>query len=127
KKIKWGSAKGYRDFGWKNQNVYAFGAKYEKNGTWYGVGYNYAKTPITQYSGITAKGKALNLFNYLMFPATSQNHFSVGGGAKITKKLSLDMDILYSPSNTINTIGSLGALKVEHSETSVAMSLRYDF
>ncbi|NOX15774.1 MAG: aromatic hydrocarbon degradation protein, partial [Epsilonproteobacteria bacterium] len=30
KKIKWGSAKGYRDFGWKNQNVYAFGAKYEK-------------------------------------------------------------------------------------------------
>ena len=128
KKIKWGSAKGYKDFGWRDQNVYALGAKYEKNGTWYAIGYNYAKNPITLYSGTTSAEQALNMFNYLMFPATSETHFSLGAGTNLTKNLSIDFDLLYSPSNTINATVMGGAnLKVEHSETSVAFSMRYNF
>ena len=127
KKIKWGSAKGYKDFGWKDQDVFALGAKYEKNGTWYGVGYNHAKNPITKYDGTTAVGAALNLFNYLMFPATSEDHFTVGAGTEITKNISLDFDVVYSPSNTVTVDTTIGSLTVEHAETSVAFSMRYDF
>lgn len=127
KKIKWGSAKGYKDFGWKDQDVYAVGVKYEKDGTWYSLGYNHAKNPITNYDGSTAEGAALNLFNYLMFPATSEDHFSIGAGRKITKNISLDCDIVYSPSNTVTVDTTIGALEVEHTETSIAFSMRYDF
>lgn len=127
KKIKWGSATGYKDFGWDDQDVYAIGAKYEKDGTWYGIGYNYASNPITKYPGSTPQGQAVNLFNYLMFPATSENHFSVGAGTKITKNLSLDFDILYSPSNTLTVNTMIGPLTVKHSETSAAFSMRYNF
>ncbi|MDX1809260.1 MAG: outer membrane protein transport protein [Sulfurospirillaceae bacterium] len=127
KKIKWGSAKGYKDFGWKDQDVYAIGAKYEKDGTWYGIGYNHAKNPIPNLAGTNAVNTAMNLFNYLMFPATAENHYSIGAGTKISKNLSVDFDILYAPKVTVTTATTIGALKVEHTETSVAFSMRYDF
>jgi len=127
KKVKWGSADGYKDFSWKDQNIYALGAKYEKNGTWYSIGYNYASTPITKYPGTTPQGQALNLFNYLMFPATSETHFTAGAGTSITKNLSLDFSLVYSPSNTLTVNTMIGPLTVKHSETSAELSMRYDF
>jgi len=127
KKIMWGEAKGYKDFGWNNQNIYALGAKYEKNGTWYGIGYNYAKNPIDIYDGTTQRGAALNMFNYLMFPATSEQHFTVGAGTKITKNFSLDCSVIYSPSDDVTVNTTIGPLKIEHQETSVAFSMRYNF
>jgi len=129
KKIKWGSATGYKDFGWEDQNVYALGAKYEKDGTWYALGYNYAKTPITNLptTGFDTNAK-LNSFNYIMFPATAETHYSIGAGTKITTNLSLDFDIIYAPKQTISTVGyGGGAIKVEHTETSAAFSMRYNF
>jgi long-chain fatty acid transport protein len=127
KRIMWGEAKGYKDFGWENQNVYALGAKYEKNGTWYAIGYNYAKNPIKIQDATTASGAALNMFNYLMFPATSEQHFTLGAGTNITKNLSLDCSVVYSPSNDVTLNTTIGSLKIEHQETSVAFSMRYDF
>ncbi len=129
KRIKWANADGYKDFGWKNQNVYAVGAKYEKSGTWYGIGYNYAKNPITKYSttGFDKNAK-LNSFNYIMFPATEESHFSIGAGTKITNHLSLDFDIVYAPQKTVSTTGyGEGSITVKHSETSTAFSMRYSF
>ena len=129
KKIKWGSADGYKDFGWTDQDVYAIGAKYEKDGTWYGIGYNYAKNPITNYqtTGMDTNAK-LNSFNYIMFPATEESHYSIGAGTKITSHLSLDFDIVYAPQKTVNATGYGGGnITVKHSETSVAFSMRYSF
>jgi len=130
KKILWGDAKGYKDFGWQDQNVYALGAKYEKDGTWYGFGYNYAKNPIPTYStggNPMSAGAAMNMFNYLMFPATSEQHFTIGAGTNLTKNFSLDCSIVYSPSNDITVDTTIGPLTVEHQETSVAFSMRYNF
>lgn len=132
KKIQWGDAKGYKDFGWKDQDVYIIGAKYEKDGTWYGIGYNHASHPIANLPGTSSINQALNLFNYLMFPATAENHYSVGAGTRIAKNLSLDFDIVYAPKTTVTTTvynGTPGGstFKVEHTETSVAFSMRYDF
>ena len=132
KKNKWGSAKGYKDFGWKDQDVYAIGAKYEKDGTWYGIGYNHAKNPISNLPGTSASNQAMNLFNYLMFPATAKNHYSIGAGTKITKNLSLDFDVMYTPKTTVTTTVFNGTpsgatFKVDHTETSAAFSMRYNF
>ena len=129
KKIKWGSATGYKDFGWKDQDVYALGAKYEKDGTWYALGYNYAKNPITNFSttGFDTNAK-LNSFNYIMFPATEETHYSIGAGTKITTNLSLNFDIIYAPKKTVSSVGyGGGTIKVEHTETSAAFSMRYNF
>ncbi len=129
KKIKWGSAEGYKDFGWKDQDVYAIGAKYEKDGIWYGIGYNYAKNPITNYqtTGMDTKAK-LNSFNYIMFPATEESHYSIGAGTRITKHLSLDFDVVYAPEKTVSSTGYGGGnITIKHSETSAAFSMRYSF
>ncbi len=127
KKIKWGSATGYKDFGWKDQDVYMMGVKYEKDGTWYALGYNHAKNPITNYPGTTARGTVLNMFNYLMFPATAEDHFSIGAGTKLNKNLTLDFNAMYSPNKIINTMTPSGNLKVEHQETSAQISMKYMF
>ncbi len=127
KKIKWGNADGYKDFGWKDQNVYALGVKYENDGTWYSVGYNHATNPLTKYPGTTPQGAALNMFNYLMFPATSEDHFTTGTGTNLTKNIALDFSFVYSPSKTETVNTTIGSLSVKHAESSAEITLRYDF
>ncbi len=129
KKIKWGSATGYKDFGWVDQDVYMIGAKYEKDGTWYALGYNHAKNPITNYSTTAGNNKkaVLNMFNYLMFPATAEDHFSIGAGTKLGKNLTLGFNAMYSPNKIVNTTVTTGVFKVEHQETSAQISMKYMF
>lgn len=121
KKINWASADGYSDFGWMDQDVYALGAKYEKNGTWYALGYNYAATPLKNTDPV------INAFNYIFFPATQERHFSVGAGTKISPSLSLGASAVYGEKNTISTNGATGAINVAHSETSLNISMKYIF
>ncbi len=127
KKVKWGSADGYKDFGWNDQNIYSLGVKYENDGTWYSLGYNHATNPITTYPGTTPQGQSLNMFNYLMFPATSEDHFTTGAGTNLNKNISLDFSFVYSPSNTVTVNTTIGPLTVKHSEASAEITLRYDF
>lgn len=128
KKIKWQSAIGYKDFGWNNQDVYSLGIKYEENGTWYGIGYNYSKNPITNYAGITSTQQVLNTFNYIFFPATQEKHFTFGAGTTLSKNLSFDLGFIYAPKNSITTTGLNGSsIKVSHSENSATLGFKYKF
>lgn len=128
KKVKWGSADGYKDFGWVDQDVYALGAKYEKDGTWYGVGYNYAKNPVTNYAGSNPTEQVMNTFNYIFFPATQETHYTLGAGTKVSQNLSVAASLVYGVNNKVNAIGFSGALiNVEHSETSLTVSTKYRF
>jgi len=109
--ILWGSADGYEDFGWENQSIFAIG--YENLGydfTWR-VGYNYAKSPIEEFSTGPAfdqngfnyknyKGSVLNYFNLAGFPALPEHHFTFGGGKRINQHTSLDFAFVYSPQET---------------------------
>jgi long-chain fatty acid transport protein len=111
KYILWGSADGYEDFGWENQNVFAFG--YEQVGwlwTWR-AGYNYAKSPIRELKTGPAfdqngfnyrnyKNAVLNYFNLAGFPAVPEHHFTFGGGRRINQHTSFDFAIVYSPMAT---------------------------
>jgi len=148
KQIKWSDAKGYKDFGWEDQDVYAFGYQYAQNNWALRAGYNYASHPITEApSGpavITAgnyaqaAGNALNLFNLLGFPATAESHYTLGGTYVFSNAFSLDLSYVYAPTTTttMNTItgfnsdtGELytGPTTVEHSESSASFQLSYKF
>ncbi len=108
KNIMWGSAGGYEDFAWENQNVFAIG--YEKLGwdwTWR-AGYNYAKSPIQELASGPAfdqngfnyknyKNAVINYFNLSGFPAVSEHHFSFGGGKRINEHTSFDFACVYAP------------------------------
>ena len=148
KQIKWGDAKGYKDFGWENQNVYAVGYQYKAD-KWRGrLGYNYAKQPIGEAqsgpavikagSYAQAGGNALNLFNLLGFPATSEKHYTIGGGYEFTDNFYIDMAYVYAPktTTTMKTITGLnpqngdmytGDSSVNHAESSLSFQLSYRF
>jgi long-chain fatty acid transport protein len=126
KKIKWSDAKGYKEFGWDDQNVYAIGAKYEACGSWYSIGYNYAKTPLKEQAD-----PRFNTFNYMMFPATAEKHYTVGYGRKLTKNLTVGLNIVYAPETTKTVTGTNGMsnfpIETKHSETSSTISFKYNF
>ncbi|AZR82746.1 OmpP1/FadL family transporter [Thiomicrospira sp. S5] len=142
KQIKWGDAKGYKDFNWKDQNVFGVGAKYTGNGYWAGIGYNYGEDPIDKLDESNTNpsayaNQATNMFNNHFFPGIVESHFTFGGGYSLTKNLALDGAIVYAPevSKTINTtavtagLGGSGASEheVKHSQMGYTLSLRMNF
>jgi long-chain fatty acid transport protein len=133
KQIRWSEAKGYKDFGWEDQNVIALGLKYSGKGYWIGAGYNKADNPIkAKTDATTAASGTINLFNNLLFPATTEQHFSVGGGYDLTKNVSLEGAVMYAPevSSTvrINQNALLdGTNTTKHSQTAFTVQAKYKF
>ena len=126
KKIAWGSAKGYKDYGWEDQNVIALGAKYTANSYWLGIGYNHGNNPIKEQSG--GDGQVINMFNNLFFPATTEAHLTFGGGYNLTQNLSLDASVVYAPEvkTTVDTPMG-GSSTTTHSQLGYTISARYNF
>lgn len=144
KRVSWSDAKGYKDFGWDDQNIISIGAKYAGNGFWVGAGFNKADNPIKEQDGNTYKGAVINMFNNMFFPAITETHYSIGGGYQVTKSMSIDAALMISPetSQTVNTNGVSTAFasgaagaptaaastsKTTHSQTAGTLSVRYNF
>jgi long-chain fatty acid transport protein len=144
KQIRWSEAKGYKDFNWQDQNVIALGLKYSGTGYWLGVGYNKADNPIKAMAanlttGGTTNGATINMFNNMFFPATTESHFSFGGGYDLTKNVSLDAAVVYAPevTTTVDTSGITQAMyrnmaitstnTTSHSQIGYTVSARYKF
>ncbi|MFH0710767.1 MAG: outer membrane protein transport protein [Pseudomonadota bacterium] len=150
KQIKWSDAKGYKDFGWDDQNVIAIGYQYATNGMAFRVGYNHSKSPIKDAGAIAANssmtgtdyaGNALNTFNLLGFPATVEDHYTVGGTYNFSKTTSVDLAYVYAPeaSTTLTTMaydvdgnpmnGASGGTEttVKHSQKALSLQLNYNF
>ena len=140
KQIQWGSAKGYKEFGWKDQTVVALGGKYAGNGYWLGLGYNHADNPISTYKNgtITPSGQnagVINLFNNLMFPATVKSSITLGGGYSVSK--STDIDVAYVQSAKVTTTVDVSDAAASapgtvsntttHSQKSFSVAMRYKF
>jgi len=112
KKIAWGQAKGYKDFGWQDQDVIAVGYKYRGERMTLRAGYNHAETPLQEKNG-QAQGQAgyenaaINFFNLSGFPATVEDHYTVGADYKITENLDINLAYIYSPEvmTTFDTTG----------------------
>lgn len=132
KQIRWSEAKGYKDFNWQDQNVIALGLKYSGKGYWLGAGYNKADNPIKAMDGTTAAGAQTNMFNNMFFPATTEQHFSVGGGYDLTKAVSLEGSVMYAPevTTTVDTTGlGMGPQTntTKHSQTAFTVQAKYKF
>jgi long-chain fatty acid transport protein len=138
KQIKWGDAKGYKQFGWEDQNVFALGAKYSADKYWLAVGYNRGDSPVEEQDS-TAAGQAgidnsaKNFFNMTFFPATAEQHFTLGGGYMVNKNLNVDLAIAYSPETkeTFKTsslaAGAFGDNTTTHSEIGYTVQMSYKF
>lgn len=125
KRVYWGEADGYKDFNWKDQDVFALGAKYSGNGWWVGAGFNHGKDPIN-----VGTNQAINMFNNLFFPAIVQNHYTLGGGYSLNKNLSLDFayDHAAEESKAVSISGLGGTTETtKHSQDAVTVSLRMNF
>jgi len=145
KQIKWGDAKGYSDFGWEDQNVFAIGAKYQGDGFWLGAGYNKADNPIKEQAAMMSyAGGVKNMFNNVFFPATTEQHFSLGGGYNLTKNVAIDAAVVIAPEveTTVDMTSVTSAFAsiqagsptyapsdntTKHSQTAYTVSVRYNF
>ncbi|WP_297441514.1 outer membrane protein transport protein [Sulfurimonas sp.] len=136
KQIKWSDAKGYEDFKWEDQNVYALGYEYEAK-TWaLRAGYNYAKSPISEQklgslgalpSGADMAG-LLNTFNLLGFPGIVESHYTLGGSYALSEQTSVDLAYTYAPEVTNTYKNFVGQdITTKHSQQGVSFQLNYDF
>jgi long-chain fatty acid transport protein len=141
KQIQWSDAKGYKDFKWDDQNVIALGYEYKTNDWAARIGYNYAKSPISDQSipqvvggAIGAAGgnygDTLDILNLLGFPGTVESHYAVGGSYNISEQASVDLAFTYAPEVTqkaiiTNTLG--GTIETKHSQTGVSAQLNFNF
>jgi len=154
KKIKWGDAQGYKDFGWKDQDVYAIG--YELNTLKWAVrvGYNYAEHPIKDTGAMTVAqaqgawidsgstnpndiyqyfgGNAMNMFNLLGFPATIESHYTLGGTYQLNEQVALDLALAYAPKIT-TTLATMPdatndvSTTVTHSQKTISFQFNFIF
>jgi len=147
KKIKWGSAAGYKDFGWEDQNVYALGLEYRMDDLAIRCGYNHASNPIkidrrTQGTvnasatgdGSSANGAqvghAINALNHVMFPAITEDHYTIGAGYQFTKNVGADVAFTYATSPDVNvaanTVG-MGDITTSNDQMALSANLNYSF
>jgi long-chain fatty acid transport protein len=136
KQIKWADAKGYKDFGWENQNVLMLGYQFAQNNWALRAGYNHAKNPVKEQDGMTPNGAALNMFNLLGFPATVETHYTLGGTYAFSKMTSVDLAYMYAPEVTdtysMAAFGGFGpmnptSITTKHSQSSASAQLNFKF
>ena len=144
KKIKWGDAKGYKDFGWEDQNVIALGAAYTMNDLTLRAGFNHATSPIsgnpvTALAGPPAAsdvpnmmGGLMNTLNYALFPATVETHYSAGLGYQFSKTVSADFAVTYAPEETTSAdvhtaLGAVTTIQTKHSQLGLTAGVNFNF
>jgi len=127
KNIRWGNARGYQDFGWENQDVYALGAEYRMDDLALRVGFNYAANPIVEQPA--SDNGRINLLNMGMFPAVTQRHYTLGAGYQFTKNVGVDVAATYGVSGDIlsDTSGNAGVVKVTNDQIALSANLNYSF
>ncbi len=97
KTIRWGEAKGYKDFNWKNQDVYSVGYERRLDKWSLRAGYNHALQPIDGQMVSIPGGAALNQFNLLGAPAIVEEHYSLGVSHQYAKNFEMDASVGHSP------------------------------
>lgn len=129
KQIKWADAKGYKDFGWENQNVLILGYQFAKDNWALRAGYNHAKNPIKEGNPAVPGGIAYNMLNLLGFPAIVEDHYTLGGSLAFNKMTSVDLAYTYAAKvdDTYSLGGMFGTINTKHSQQGVSAQLNFNF
>ena len=104
--INWSNADGYKDFGWKDQWVFALGTSYKLTPKLtLRAGFNYARSPIrsnnfgsnmsstpaASISGYPFSQYAIDFFNLYGFPAITEEAVTVGGSYQFTNSFGVSL------------------------------------
>jgi len=146
--IAWGSADGYKDFGWDDQDVISLGYEFATKKWALRAGYNYASSAIKEQtgSGQAAYGAGVrNFFNLAGFPGMVESHYTFGGGYNISDALSMDVAVVYAAesTNSFDTAGmtqgfiagaggtptgaEVSSADVTHSQLGMTVAMTYKF
>ncbi len=134
--LLWSDADGYATLRWSDQHIFALGYAYKGEGWSLRAGYNYATSPIREQEGTTSQGATVNLFNLLGFPATVQQHYTVGGEYRISRHLHLNAAFVYAPKQTRTydtsgidptTLLIFESASVRHAQSSFTITANYSF
>jgi long-chain fatty acid transport protein len=150
--INWANAKGYKDFDWENQWVYAIGAQFEPmDNLSLRIGYNYGKNPVKPHDGFNGainpadfsinttnvQGKLINNYYYetfriIGFPAIVEQHLTFGFGYKFSDKFSAHMGYMHAfeqkiKESGVDIAGAPVTLESTLSESSLDFGLAWRF
>jgi len=128
----WADAKGYEDFDWDDQTVYALGIQYSLPSGWsLRAGYNYGKNPVKEHNGWDETNPAVFNQEYLRiigFPAIVESHITMGVGYKFSERFLANLGYMKGISNTIEETSAGGVtLKSELEEDSLEFSMAWNF
>jgi long-chain fatty acid transport protein len=117
--INWANARGYKDFDWRDQYVFAFGAQYKpipKLSLRAGV--NYGQNPVKTHNGFDAgagsftnvQGKSVPTFQYeylriLGFPALVETHLTCGIGYEFSERFGVNIGYTHGFAKSISETG----------------------
>ena len=139
KQIAWGSAKGYKDFAWKNQTVYAIGVQNKTTDKLtLRAGWNYGKSPLKVHNNFnmagltTVQGKGMSTFGYeyfrvIGFPGIVESHITLGAGYEFSPKFTLNLGYKNALAKTITETSGPVTLKSKLSETAYDLGLNFKF
>ena len=134
KKIGYGSAKGFEDFGWEDQNVYAIGYEYAAK-TWaLRAGYNYGKSPLPTDIDISAGDMtsfAQVTGSFMQFPAVTESHITFGGSYSFSEVISVDLAYMIASGSataeTPNFGAGTGEITTTNDQTAASFALNYAY
>ena len=137
KNIAYGSAKGFEDFLWEDQNVFALGYEYAAEAWAVRAGFNYGASPLA--TDIAADGSNMDpiVGSLAMFPAVCESHYTVGGSYNFTEIISADLAFMYAtgsataetPDMTGAFPGAAGAgeITATNDQTALSFALNYAY
>jgi long-chain fatty acid transport protein len=141
--LNWSDAKGYKDFDWDDQWVFALGAQYEVIPKLFlRAGYNYGKNPVKEHNGWTPAGTtnvqgmgfpdpAYEEMRIIGFPAVVEHHLTAGIGYEFSPKFALNLGYVHAFEQNIKESGTgfFGpeTLKSTLSEDSLDFGLTWRF
>jgi len=118
--INWSNANGYKDFGWKDQYVFALGTSYKvmpkltlRAGFNYArspirsnnFGYNNSQTPAAYIDGYPFNQYAIDFFNLYGFPAITEEAVTVGGSYQFTNTFGVSLAYEHDFQNSVTDSG----------------------
>jgi long-chain fatty acid transport protein len=123
--INWSDAKGFDDFDWNDQWVFAIGGQWEAiDHLFFRVGYNYAENPVDEHNDwngsflnptgpefVNVQGSNIARYYYetfrvIGFPAIVEHHITAGIGYELGESLILNFSYMHAFENSLSETGS---------------------
>ncbi len=138
--INWAGAKGYKDFGWRDQYVFGLGVQYKPIPRLsLRAGVNYGQNPVKTHNGFNPGGTTfvqdipVNTFQYeflrvIGFPALVETHITCGIGYDFSERFGINIGYTHGFEKSISETG-LGPFTIgsKLAEDSIEAGLSWRF